>query len=64
MFKVYKYTLKVLGSFLSRFNCCQIAGILGVVVTTFMPNLSVPLLLKKITDDLKSLKRSLNVVRY
>ena len=55
---------KFLGSCLSKFNCCQIAGILGVVVTTFLPQVSVPLLLKKITDDLKSLKKGLDVVRY
>ena len=54
---------KVIGGYLSSFNCCQIAGISGVVVTTFLPQVSVPLLLKKITDDLKSLKKSLDVVR-
>lgn len=54
---------KLMGHFLSKFGWSQIAGILGIVVTTFLPQVSVPLLLKKITDDLKSLKKGMDVVR-
>lgn len=52
-----------IGYSLSKFNYSQLAGLMGLVVTTFAPQISVPLLLKKITEDLKSLNQSMNIVR-
>ena len=52
-----------LGYSLSKFSCSQIAGLMGLVVTTFVPQITVPLLMRKILDDLKSLKDSMEIVR-
>lgn len=68
-----------IGFSLSKFNYSQLAGLMGLVVTTFAPQvapfvtknylvgcvsqITVPLLLKKITEDLKSLNQSMNIVR-
>lgn len=54
----------VIGRSLSKFSCSQIAGLMGLAVTTWTPQLTVPLLLKKISDDLESLKSSLHIVRF
>lgn len=70
---------QTVGFSLSKFNYSQLAGLMGLVVTTFAPQvlsnfcfilrffvdsqITVPLLLKKITEDLKSLNHSMNIVR-
>lgn len=70
---------QTIGFSLSKFNYSQLAGLMGLVVTTFAPQvvkslysvlvihfvsqITVPLLLKKITEDLKSLNHSMNIVR-
>lgn len=48
---------------LSSFTGSQCAGLLGVVVTSLAPQASIPLLLKKISDDIEYLKRSMDIVR-
>ena len=67
------------GASLSRFSASQCAGLVGVIVASFTPQVynfqvktlmcmqifqaSVSLLLKKINDDLEYLKESLDIVR-
>ena len=53
----------VIGRSLSKFSASQLAGIMGLMVTTWTPQLTVPLLLKKISDDLECLKTGLHIVR-
>ena len=53
-----------IGRSLSKFSCSQIAGLMGLFVTTLSPQLAIPLLLKRVTEDLESLKSGLHIVRY
>ena len=53
-----------IGRSLSKFSCTQLAGLLGLVLTTFSPKLAVPILLKRIAEDMECLKSGMEVVRY
>ena len=52
-----------IGRSLSKFSCSQLAGLMGLVITTFSPKLAVPILLKKIAEDMECLKSGMEVVR-
>ena len=53
---------KGIGEVLSNFSASQCAGLLGVVVTSIAPQASIPLMLKKISDDIDYMKKSLDKV--
>ena len=54
----------VVGTYLSKYNCGQVGSLFGVVVSHVAPQLALSLLMRKISQDLESLKSSMEVVRY
>ena len=52
----------VIGSILSELSLSQCSGLIGIILSTFAPETTIPLLLKKITEDLEYLKNSMDLL--
>ena len=53
----------VIGSVLSELSISQCSGLIGIILSTVAPETTIPLLLKKITEDLEYLKDSIDLIR-
>lgn len=54
----------VIGSVLSELSISQCSGLIGIILSTVAPETTIPLLLKKITEDLEYLKDSIDLIRF
>ena len=52
----------VIGSILSELSVSQCSGLIGIILSTIAPETTIPLLLKKITEDLEYLKNSMDLL--
>ena len=52
----------VIGSVLSELSISQCSGLIGIILSTVAPETTIPLLLKKITEDLEYLKNSMDLL--
>ena len=52
----------VIGSILSELSVSQCSGLIGIILSTMAPETTIPLLLKKITEDLEYLKNSMDLL--
>ena len=52
----------VIGSILSELSLSQCSGLIGIILSTIAPETTIPLLLKKITEDLEYLKNSMDLL--
>ena len=54
----------MIGNALSELSISQCSGLIGMIISSLAPETTIPLLLKKITEDLEYLKDSMDVIRY
>ena len=52
----------LIGSILSELSLSQCSGLIGIILSTIAPETTIPLLLKKITEDLEYLKNSMDLL--